>query len=120
MLKWNCDCLSFHWVPTQYQSGHQTHPPGRDFPRGIIENLFCDSWIPQPDSGYKHRSEWKEERTCEGISCPVTALMLGLTPCLRREHLWNLWFGHMHDWAVTPMPAGKRWLPWVPCFLGVC
>lgn len=50
--------------------------------------------------------------------CIVSALMR--RPTLQSREgvpvgpLCSLWFGDLQGWAVTSMPAGKRWLLWVP------
>lgn len=50
--------------------------------------------------------------------CIVSALMQHPTLQSREGvpvgSLCSLWFGDLQGWAVTSMPAGKRWLLWVP------
>lgn len=58
--------------------GHQTHQT--EFPNAVTGDLLHDAWTSQPDPGCKCRSECREARTCEGVSCPIAALVPGLGP----------------------------------------
>lgn len=68
MLKIEVFLSQFYRGANRIPKWHQAYRLVGEFRDKITENLFHDAWIPQPNSGYKNRSEWKEERIWEEIS----------------------------------------------------